>query len=230
MRWQIKTPARLELIGPSEAGKSTLLLKLVEDDSVWEKPFQCIMYCAPMLNDRDSYLEQLRKACGSSKTLYIQEEIPSLDQVQASAAGKPVLVILDDLLGFHEGKEAMQALMTMHSHHFNISCAFTVQNPFAKTKHLDLTTMSRNLTGRFIFYQVNDWYVYKLLNSRLFPDHKSFLLQCLNEAKSKFGYPYVFVNLHSFSDLPRRYICYTGMFKNEREKFGDSPVFFDLKV
>lgn len=230
MKWQLHTPARLELIAPSGGGKSTLLLKLVEDDSVWDKPFGLVIYCAPLLSDRDDYLEKLAKACGEDKLLTTLDRVPTLDDIQnQSHTEKEALLILDDLLGFKDSKDAIQDLMTMHSHHYNLSVVFTVQNPFLKTKHLDLTTMSRNLTGRILLFQLNDYYLYKLLNSRLFPEHKLFVIKCLNEAKDKYGCPYIFINLHSFSDIPRRYICYTGLFQEERAHYGDSPVFFDLQ-
>ena len=55
MRWQIKTPARVEVIGPSHSGKSVLVEKLVTDDSVWERPAKKVIYAAPVLRDREDY-------------------------------------------------------------------------------------------------------------------------------------------------------------------------------
>ncbi len=63
MNWKLTTPARLELVGPSHVGKSELILKLVDDDSVWDQPFKRICYCAPSLTSRDSYVGRLRELC-----------------------------------------------------------------------------------------------------------------------------------------------------------------------
>ena len=156
------------------------------------------------------------------------DEVPPLDTIVKIAEEEPLLIILDDLLGFKNIKDNLDRLVTMYSHHYKLTCIFTVQNPFIKNRHVDLTTLSRNLTARFVLYQVNDWYLYRLLNSRMFPDRKNFLLDCLALAKNEYQCPYVYLNLHCFSGVERRYIAATGIFAEERAKHQDSPVFFDL--
>ena len=194
------------------------------------------MYLAPTLKDREHYLGELEAACKvTGKTLITEENIPSVDEVQAFVGAERVLIIVDDLLSFKKDLERLTDLMVMHSHHLGWSVLFCVQNPFFKSSKLDLTTLSRNLTGRFILYQTNDWLQYQLLSSRLFPEKKSFLLHCLTDAKKKFGFNYVYCNVHCFSKVERRYLCYTGIFKDERVKYAlaagssGSPIFFDLE-
>ncbi len=228
MDWTIQTPARLELLGPSQGGKSTLLLKLVGDSSVWDRLPQRVMYCAPTLADRDDYLARLREVCESNgQELQCVEKIPLHEEMLAFAEGKPLMFIADDLLALEEGGSRMRSLMLMDSHHCNISVLYTVQNPFYKSPHLDLVTLSRNLSGRLVLYQQADLLQYKLISSRLFPERKNFLLDCLSEAKTLYNLNYVYADLHCFSRLPRRYMCFTAMFADER--IYGSPLFFDLK-
>jgi len=229
MNWQIQTPARLELVAPSQGGKSSLILKLAKDNSVWDKPFRYVMYAVPTTDDRQSYIQELNNACSvSGKELKVVETIPTVTEISAFSLDEPVLLIVDDVLAFPNAKDTLTDIAVMHSHHRKISLCFSVQNPFMKSSKLDLTTLSRNLTGRFVFYQVGDWYLYSLMNQRLFPDKKGFLLQCLQKAKHTFKHPYIFINVHPFSSLPRRYIAYTGIFADERSGYANSPIFFDL--
>ena len=176
----------------------------MKDDSVWDRPFTHIMYAVPSSEDRLPYMQQLEEACSATgKQLKVVEELPSMWDVTAFSLDAPVRLIVDDLLAFDNIKTALTDLVVMHSHHKAISCIFSVQNPFIKNSKLDLTTLSRNLTGRFVFYQVNDWYMYGLLNQRLYPDKKGFLLKCLQAAKHQFNLPYIFINVHPFSGIPR---------------------------
>ncbi len=228
MDWSIQTPARIELLGPSQGGKSTLLLKLVGDPSVWDRQPRRVIYCAPNLANRDEYIAQLRKVCeNNGQELQCVEKIPLHEEMLAFAGGAPLMFIADDLLALEEGGSRMCSLMLMDSHHCNISVLYTVQNPFYKSPHLDLVTLSRNLSGRLVLYQQADLLQYKLISSRLFPERKNFLLDCLGDAKTLYNMNYVYADLHCFSRLPRRYMCFTAMFRDER--VDGSPLFFDLK-
>ena len=229
MDWRLSTPGRVTLVGPSQCGKSTLILQLVGDDTVWDRVFTKVMYVAPVLSDRQEYLDRLREQCGGAKELAVSDKIPDVGEVKEFGAGHPVLLVVDDLLGFRD-TSGITDLATLHSHHQGITCLFCVQNPFLRSAKLDLTTLSRNTTAKILFFQVNDWSVYRTLNSRLFPERKNFILDCLTTAKKKYRLPYIIINTDPFAQLDRRYICYTAIFKKERVQFGDSPLFFDLQA
>ncbi len=222
--WQIKTPCRLLCVGPSESGKTTLLLKLLEDNSVFDRPFRTVLYCSPASLDVES-LKGLRGAC-VGKTLEICTEIPHAFNEIAEIYQAPTLIVFDDLLGHDpKKKDAILQLCTRASHHSKLSCFFAVQNPFAKSKSVDMTTLSRNITGMFIMQLRNDFYVYSLLNKRIFPERKNFLLMCINHAE-EVGCRYIYLNLDPHSPLPREISCCTALFNSER-KHG-SPIFFNL--
>lgn len=229
--WKLKTPGRIQLVGPSHSGKSELVLKLVGDDSIWDTPFAKIMYIAPSLEDKESYLQRLRDRCGPRKILELSDRVPTVPELRDFADGRPVLLILDDLLSLKTDPKELQSLIVMHSHHMEITVVCCVQNPFLSGRSkLDLVTLGRNLTGKILMYQIQDFYVLNTLNARIFPERKRFLIDCLCAAKERYKLPYVFINLHPFSNLDRRHICYTALFEEERSAHEDSPVFFDLEA
>ena len=229
--WSIQTPAQLQLVGPSQAGKSVWINKLLSDDErVFDVAFKQIWYASPYARSRDAdYVALLYEACQKSgKRLHTGDTLPTAEQMRQVFPHDPVLFIADDLLCF-EDCASLTELSSMHAHHQAISCIYVVQNPFQRTKKLDLTTVSRNLTGRVLFYQTNDYNIYSLLNSRIFPEKKHFISGCMEGAR-QLGYSYVFLNTHPRCKLPRRYLAYTAILKQERESNGGSPLFFDLET
>ena len=79
------------------------------------------------------------------------------------------------------------------------------------------------------FFQLSDWDQYRRLSSKLFPGNSGFLLSCLKAAHSR-GLNYVFVNTFPRSLLPRRFMCYTRLFREavDGKAEDDEPCFFDL--
>lgn len=221
--YRIKTPAQIMLIGPSQCGKSTLLLKLIYQlNNTLDKDITNIIYCAPCSKVTDSkYVEKLQDICKlKDKKLHIYENPPSIDTIQNIFSKQDVLLILDDVTGFKESDLNLGELSSIHAHHSNITCIYSLQNPFQKSK-IDLTTISRNLTFRIIFYQTNDWLMYKTLNSKIFPDKKNFLLHCLEKARKR-GINYICVDTNPHTTLERRFICMTALLEG-------GPLFFDLQ-
>ena len=68
-----------------------------------------------------------------------------------------------------------------------------------------------------------------MLSTRLFPERKSHLVDCLCVAKERYGLNYIAVNTHSICPVPRNNMVYSAIFREERARFGDSPLFFDLQ-
>lgn len=227
--WQIATPAQIQFIGPSQCGKSTRVLQLLEDDgAIFDRAFRQVIYAAPAVKKDSPFVNQLRSLCvKKNKHLLLSDTVPRPEEIRRHFADDHVLLILDDLMCF-PSLAGLTELSSMHAHHSLITCVYCLQNPYQKSKKTDLTTLTRNCTGRFIFFQTNDWRLYGILNGTLFPDRKGFLTESLLEAKQQ-GYNYIFVNTHSFTNIPRRFMCYTALFQEERKRFGGQPLFFDLQ-
>ncbi len=81
-------------------------------------------------------------------------------------------------------------------------------------------------------YNLNDYSVLATLNSRLFPDHKNFLVQCMETARHKYSCNYIYINTDPFANLERRFITMTRLFREEQppDQAFPSPIFFDLNA
>jgi len=231
--WRIMTPAQLQLVGPSQCGKSTFLKKLLGPDGadVFDINFKQIWYASPGADTVDAaYVNELREVCDKAgKSLRTSADLPTVGRVKGAYPQDDVLVVLDDVTCFKKS-DSLSSLSSYGAHHCGLTVVYCLQNPFQQSRNVDLITVSRNLTGRFIFWQLADWAQYGLINQRVFPDRRNFLAECLAESKER-GLNYVFVNIHPRSKLPRRYMCYTGLLVSERAQFstaGKSPLFFDL--
>lgn len=220
--WRIQSPCRIELIGPSGTGKSSVLLKLATDDSVWINPPERLIYCSPEAEEdpvaRDT-AEKLRRA--TTKRLWCADGLPSLREMLDFSEGRHALLILDDMM-VNKHLAGMNQLAAMHARHNQLSCLFAIQTPFAKAKAgFDPVAFSRNMTGRFVFYQRADWDMYRRMNTKMFPEKPGFLLWCLSKARGEHdndqqGVPYVYVNLHPFATMPRRFSAMSKIFADER--------------
>ena len=234
--WRLHHPARLELIGPSGCGKSETMLKLAADDSVWTLEeedgrsgpvFRDLIYCAPSLDDREDFLRRLSLVAErGGKRLRCHQDLLDAESIKAWSGGRPVLYLVDDMPSLSDCS-GLNSLVSMDSRHLGISCVFAMQTPFIKRRGLDMPFFTRNMTGRFIFYQRADYRLYTTLNARLFPDKKNWLLGCLNYAREKLGSNYIYIDNHPRPKLPRRFMTMTNIFSGERGADG-SPVFFDM--
>ena len=229
--WKFHSSSRIEICAPSMTGKTKLLLKLLRDTSVWEKDFKRVIYCAPLINEEQDLIAELSDICINKKLLLL-DRLPTIEEINKFRNDEHCILALDDVMLFDSDNshDFLQKLVLLYSHHYNISTIYCVQNPYLKSKKkIDLVSLSRNLTARIVMYQLNDYFIYNLMSSRIFPGKKHFLTYCLETAKQKYNLNYVVINVNSFSNLPRQFICYTAIFEDERKKFFDSPIFFDLE-
>jgi hypothetical protein len=229
--WRLTSPGRYACIGPSHSGKSELVIKIVSQTSIWvDRPKQ-VIYCAPYLEDRQTYLLRLREAVESSEaSLHTLDTIPTVREVHnILGSSQPCILILDDILSFDINlRKRLTQLMVMESHHSHMTVILCQQNAFPAGP--EFVTCNRNLTGRFILYQLNDWRGIVNINNIIFPGKKNFLPACLTEAKEVLNCNYIFVNSFPFSELKRRHTCYTCLFAEERPSGNkNSPTFFDTE-
>lgn len=224
--WKLEVPGQYLVAGPSQGGKSRLILQLVKNNAkVFAKPFRNVFYVAPGAGTSDKkYVEELGSACESCGLGFSSRSAPpDVEEIKKSFPEEEgLLLILDDLLMFGDYGKELAEISNVASHHSNITCFYTLQNPFAKTK-LDLVSLTRNLNGRFLLYSLNDFRMFSTIGSSIFPRRASFVEKCVVDARTK-GYNYIFLNTSVRSNLKRENICYTRLFENEEE----GPLFFDL--
>lgn len=224
--WRIKLPCQIQFLGPTQSGKSTKILELVEQsDRVFERPVHQFVYVAPgALKEDCTYVQKLYDIVNrAGKKLHVLDRLPTVVEVVETFPQGDRLLIVDDLTSL-PNLDGLTELSGYYSHHANVSLVYSLQNPYQRTSKCDLTTTSRNLTGRFVFFQLADFRLYGILNSQIFPDRKNFIVKCLERAKEE-KCNYIFINTHPQVRLERRKICYTALF---RENSNDLPVFYDL--
>lgn len=228
--YRIQSPCRLQLVGPSGSGKSTLLKKLVKDDSVWKEPVKHVIYCAPTLRDRQEYVEDLEAtARHGKKTLWCTEGIPDVEEILNFSQNHSTLLLCDDLPLFDDTR-GLNALIGMHGRHWRINIVLAVQNPYLKKPGLDMAFISRNLTGCIVLGSRADALVFSIMNHRLFPERKNFLLDCLNDARDNQNCCYVYIDLHPHAFMPRKFMLSTRIFRDERVGGENgSPLFYVLE-
>lgn len=131
--FRIKTPFRMALSGPSCAGKSTYLLKLMENHDVFfDKKFDHYFYCFPedvLYHARRTYIEKLGRAVDNLK---ICEGFPDVLMIGRLPGSK--FIFFDDMFEELIAKKEFLKLMQTQSHEFDISLAFSTQNLYAQSK------------------------------------------------------------------------------------------------
>ena len=120
---KFKIPSGMIISGPSSSGKTTLLLKILENYKELFDPIpKSILYC---YSEYHSYIPLLEKS-----GIKICHGAPTDEMLKRLA--KPMLLVLDDLMLTMNDK-ALSELFTIKSHHQNISVIFVTQNLFEKS-------------------------------------------------------------------------------------------------
>lgn len=217
--WQLHNPGRYACIGPSQSGKSELVLKIIKDRSIWQNPPKDVQYIAPTLEDRQDYLNRL-----SDITIRNGGSFTSSDKLPENDASynHNSFMVIDDILSFPKKDiPRLKELSVRGSHHNKVTLILTQQVPHPKGE--DFIAINKNLTGKFLLYQTSDLSGINIISSRTFGNH--FLLNCLFYAKDVLNCNYIFINHHPFTTLPRQNICYTKLFSTENSN--TEPHFFD---
>jgi hypothetical protein len=219
VEWRLKNPGRYVCIGPSQSGKSELLLKLIKYKSIWQDPPKNVHYIAPTLEDRKAYLDRLDDIVKENEgNLTFGVELPKND----SEYNNNSFLIIDDVLSFPKKYiSRLKEIALRGSHHNHVTLILTQQVPHPQGE--DYIAINKNMTGKFLLYQTNDIIGLQQISWRLFRKGNDFLLYCLYYAKDKLNTNYVFVNNYPFTQIPRKNICYTNIFPGEK-----GPYFFDV--
>lgn len=155
----LKHPFTMLIAGPSQAGKTVFVKKLVQNAAQ--------MFTVPPTEIIWAYSEYQP---GYTELLYLPnlrfvEGMPNVQELKASP-DDPKLCILDDLLG-----EDVTALFTKGSHHWNLSCIHLVQNIFYKS----LRTARINSHYLVLFKNPSDRSQVNVLSRQLYPKSSVFV-------------------------------------------------------
>ena len=164
-----KTPFTLNIIGPSKCGKTSLVLDLLEHNSIMMTPApQKIIYCYSLYQQLFDYLKE------KVKNIEFIRGLPNLDEISNC------LLVLDDLGQDCIDNKDIVLLFTVGSHHRNISVILLTHNIFEKGKYM--RTISLNCSYLVIFNNMRDRKQIKFLGTQLFPGETKYFEEILEDA------------------------------------------------
>ena len=140
----LRHPARILIFGPSSSGKSTLVSKILDNQSlIFNQVFDRIIYCS----DGSSLFTQNTNLPIENYEIYDKTLFNTLDSRQNNC------LIIDDFM--HRAADDIQIseLFTKRSHHQNVTIIFLLQNLFPKSKFM--SDIKRN--ANYIFFNVKSF-------------------------------------------------------------------------
>lgn len=189
------------IAGPTQSGKTTLVLKIIEyAGGIIEPMPDKILYCYAIWQNSYEFIKQKCPRVEFIKGLL------KLDDLSASTKN---LVIIDDLMESCNKNDDINSLFTRHSHHMNTSVVHITQNLFAQGKHS--RTISLNCHYMIIMNNPRDRAQIFALSRQMYPTNPNFLMECYEDAtKDKYGY--LFLDLKPTS----KYRVQSGVFPDEK--------------
>ena len=184
--------------GPTQAGKSELVLKIIErSQSLISPPPKKITYC----------YGEFQQIFTKYPYVIFNAGLPDFESIASDGAS---LLIIDDLLS--EVNSSVSNIFTRGSHHRNISVIFLSQNLFHKSK--DFRTMSLNTHYLILFKNVRDVTQVSSLARQMYPGKTKLLIEAFQDATVKpFGY--LLIDMKPQTDDRMR--LRTNIFENERQ-------------
>ena len=135
--------------------------------------------------------------------------LPSIDECKKWAYMKShIVVVFDDLMTELSNDKEMVKVVTVYSHHMNITMLVLLHNIFPPK----LRTISLNTHYVVLFKNKRDTLQVETFARRVMPDKIKYFFSCYKKAVAML-YGYLFVDLHPHSD--EKYELRTRIFPNE---------------
>lgn len=183
LKW--KHPFTCIVSGPSCSGKTSFVLRLIQDaDVLFNKTPQTISW---HYGEFQNWMLDPKY-----KDIHFVEGIPDSDSLDSTRNN---LVIIDDLM--HEAGEAVSKLFTKGSHHRNTSVIFLTQNIFHQSKQ----SRTINLNAHYIvlFKNIRDASQITNLAKQMYPGNINYL-RCSYEDATRKPYGYLMIDLKPDTD------------------------------
>jgi hypothetical protein len=199
---KLKLPFGMIISGPSNSGKTTLLLKILRDRNylIDPKPAR-VLYCYGEYNSQIPLLQR--------SGILVHKGPPTDEMIQSIQ--KPALIILDDLL-YTIDEAFLSNLFVKKIHHNNLAVIMLVQNLFDKRIKV------ARINSQYIVLMTapNAALQVRNLGVQIFPKELQFFLRAYKNAVESQKYGYLFLDLHPASDPLLR--VRTNIFKDDEEK------------
>ena len=176
-----------------------------------------MIYCSPhCLSTQEKYVNSLRS---HFPDLELSSELPNVVDLNLSADGEHKLILIDDFMLRFNNSDAAFQLLTIQSHHMNISIVVTSHNLFAGSKFQK--TLTRNYSEIILMYTRSDKLSLRTLGIQMFPDNPRILIKAMSWVAKHIDshLKYLLLDISPLSRLPANMIIRSDIFSN-------SPVFF----
>ena len=191
----LDAPFSMAVSGPTSCGKTfwvyTILKHLKQMIKSTSEVPKKVLFCYSL--EQPLYFH-IRKVVPE---IVFYEGLPSLDYIYDFADGKPVLIVLDDLVNEILGNQDMLKLFTQGTHHRSISVIFMTQNLFQQGKHA--RTIALNVKYLVLFSNPRDNFQVSYLGRQIFPGRSGRLAEAFENAVSQRHRGYLFVDLSPIS-------------------------------
>lgn len=202
---QFLTPCSICISGGSQSGKSTLISKLVEyREQLFDQRFSKVFYCQPasLCVRNNPIFEHIIHSCPNAELVC---GLPDVSKLNLDFDSTAKLVIVDDLMTDFLNSPQMIELLSVQTHHSNITVIFTLHNYFASSKFG--RTFARNLQYKIFFYNRLDQRESRIVSSQM-GFQPSFLYDCFYFLMQKFPdqNPYLLIDGNYKSKMKSMFI------------------------
>ena len=226
VQFKFESVFRCLVVGPSNAGKSTLILEIFRNsEKNFSRTFDHVIYFIPsesLTSDRQEYIDKLRECVPH---LEVVEGLPDSKTILALSGHK--ILYIDDLFYSACDSFDFMNLAVMASHHGNASLFLTSQNLYFPSRFR--MTIQRQFNHWIIFSMISDRTMLANLSKQLL-DKRDFLPKCMDWFKSQDMFKpsysrYVWIDLNSSnSDMPDELRVRTNIIKGPMVIFQDRDV------
>ena len=199
------TPTSILLAGPTMVGKTTFVIKLLENASKMLKEVPTkIMYCFLIWQPAFEKLKEI-------ENLTLHEGLPERGAIiELGHVHGHKVVIFDDMLKYIVNDINIQEYVTVSSHHNNMTVILLSQNIFAQGQ--TARTISLNCHYIVLFNNKRDVSQVSRLGSQIMPGRTHFFVDCYEKATSR-KYGYLLIDFSPHTD--KKYQLRTRIFPHE---------------
>ena len=194
------------IAGPSQSGKTTLIEKIIYENSLIKPNIEKILYCYSTW--QPGYTEVINKCKELNKEI---EFLKGLPEIEKFTNNKNYLLILDDLMTECGNDRNILNIFTRDSHHLNISVFLLNQNIFPNEKYA--RTISLNCQYIILTNNPRDRLQIEALSRQISPRGQKYIKEAYDDAVSSKNYGYLLFDLHQRTNYLNR--VQTGIFSNE---------------
>lgn len=202
---RFKHPSSIIIAGPSQAGKTELVMRIISNPQMFDTHFKRIVY---IFGDWQAKFENL-----ADKGVIMLSEIPPSSYFENFPGDQ--MVIFDDLMSELSKSEALTRIFTRGCHHWRMTVIYLVQNIFYGGR-----TARINSNYLLLLKNPSDNLQVMNLAKQIYPENSKFLLEVFRDA-TRDPYTYLLIDLHQTT--PEQCRLRTRIFP------GESPLVYISK-